>query len=1050
MEGEPSAGVNHQSDGPEDSHTTPDPTQPQVSTFPEAGPQPGLQLLAQRASEVADPTNGVTAPSVDGIFLDSPAHLTAHAPPTSAPQIGDGNFIDPTSTQADRTTSLAAIAGDTTTGSRDVDRYPDLIDEQFQDEHAPAWPAPPFSDALYGASQYPDESIAESEVQPIQAFAKLEFDDGEFYMTTYAIELGRDIEMARQALERDLEIRGGTEPKSRKRSDSEGGSAGSEKDKKDKSRSTVASVVSESGGVIADHHQSENGKKVKRKKSKSSSSSSQPPSYRSSMQHAGPTTDYNALAMASIMGHDSGLNCFGAETPMLPPPELTPLIPIHPAIMADDTTGTAPKSISRKHIRIQFNFKKNLFDVVILGRNGAFVDEEFYREGETQPLVNGSIIQIGGVGIRFVLPDVPAGETGAEMGLDLDSLSGGRLSFDTADSFEAESQEEEGEEEEGEEEGEEESEDNHDDMTNVRREEEEEHEMLRTRAKGKKKPEPLPAVPPKRKGPGRPPKNGISSKREQALLARQAREEAKVKGEGRSVFSSKDGKEKSGKGPKDVKEKESSVQPNGKRKYTKRKKAGGTEDSQAVRESTEHTDSVPPEQSYAVALPPKAAKEKKIKQPRSPSPIFDESTLTAEQLAKPSASYVVLIHEALTNSATQQMSLPQIYRAIERRYPFFKVRVQTQGWQSSVRHNLSQHPAFRKIERDGKGWMWGLVHEVSIEKEKKRRATPPPVSQQPYYPHVPPMMQHPYSYPGMPPANGHMPPVPYAMHPGMPPGRMPWPPPPPRPGFPLPLVNAQSESTYRSPYQPAPPPPATTQSSPQAPQPTNTNGVNGQYPTPLSLPRGPQSFSGRQTAGPYTSPSPHPPVPSAPLNNGNGEQDVNQAVSKFKTILIAAMEDKVRGDILVTSAVNRVLGLQNKSSLEGEEEDPNESTIMKRFSAMLEDLSKKNMEAKRQASYQIPEPTKTSPTAEGNNSKPAEGPTATSIAAEKAAKVVLTNGDASHPAVLDSEQANELNGSYKRSLENGSSESAAETGPPEAKRLASGRQRDDRDKVDDS
>ena len=385
--------------------------------------------------------------------------------------------------------------------------------------------------------------------------------------------------------------------------------------------------------------------------------------------------------------------------------------------------------------------------------------------------------------------------------------------------------------------------------------------MVKIRARGKKKPEPelLPVT--KRKGPGRPPKNGIISKREQALLARQAREKAKVVAEQDPATPHGHRNLKAGKDTKAVKKEQPSVQANGKRKYTKRKRAGGTDDQRPIRESTEQTDSVPPEQSIAAKLPPpKPAKEKKPpKPPRSPSPVFDEATLTPEQLAKPPQNYIVLIHEALSNSETGAMALPQIYRAMQRRYPYFKLRATTVGWQSSVRHNLSQNAAFCKIARDGKGWMWGLVPGVSIEKEKKPKPTPPPAPQQPYYPPGPPSMQYPYSYPPRPPPNGPAPPNPYVMPPNMPPAHMPHGQTHRGPhGF-QPFVSAQSESAYQSPYQSTPPP---RQSSAPAPPPQQgNNSANGHYPTPTSQLPAQASDHNQQPLGPATSPSPAPNQP---------------------------------------------------------------------------------------------------------------------------------------------------------------------------------------------
>ncbi|KAI5858002.1 hypothetical protein BZA05DRAFT_385512 [Tricharina praecox] len=121
----------------------------------------------------------------------------------------------------------------------------------------------------------------------------------------------------------------------------------------------------------------------------------------------------------------------------------------------------------------------------------------------------------------------------------------------------------------------------------------------------------------------------------------------------------------------------------------------------------------------------KPRKEKAAPRPkklRSPSPEINEADLAPELLIKPNVSYVVMIHEAILNSADKVLSLPQIYKAIETKYPYYKFKVQTQGWQSSVRHNLGQHKAFYKVDRAGKGWLWGVVEGVSIEKEKKGNA----------------------------------------------------------------------------------------------------------------------------------------------------------------------------------------------------------------------------------------------------------------------------------------------------------------------------------------
>ncbi|KAL8961304.1 MAG: hypothetical protein Q9183_005324, partial [Haloplaca sp. 2 TL-2023] len=630
---------------------------------------------------------------------------------------------------------------------------------------------------------------------------------------------------------------------------------------------------------------------------------------------------------------------------------------------------------------------KHFFELIVLGRNGAFVDEEWYPEGDVQPLRSGSLIQIGGVGIRFLLPDVAPGETGAENILSSDPASfdletGNAIDDDMEDSND---EERDVEKDRGDDDDEDESNENDEEDQSSEHSEEEPRgrrrrlelkptvanrpvrnrravrakegpnteEPAKAKPTAKKKPKPPtkevavpdpPVHPPKRKGPGRPPKNGIISKREQALLARQAREAAKASAQGSSEPQPTKGKGK-GKSLPDLAEAKqekaaNSLQPNGKRKYKKRKTKAEIEagEQQAARESTEQTDAVPPEQN--AAPPPKPPKPMKPpKPPRSPSPVFDEASLTPEQLAKPIASYVILIHDALSNSPTGQMSLPQIYRAIERKYPFYKLRVQTTGWQSSVRHNLSQHPAFRKIERDGKGWMWGLVPEVSIEKEKKqRRMTPPPAPAQNYYPAPQMLQQPPYPYP--PPAS--MPYHPYGPYAGLPMGQRPYappphhyPPPPTASALPPALANAaqlDTSSTYQSPYATGPKQPNNEASKAG----DHAAAANGQQPkTTTDSPS--QSTTQAQSQAvdkPTTSPYPvqNPPTPSItptnhhrpahsrlatdppanpPTNQSQHSQEVLAVVEKFRSYLLSSMGDDPSAGSMIDSAVNRVLNPQS-------------------------------------------------------------------------------------------------------------------------------------------
>lgn len=75
-----------------------------------------------------------------------------------------------------------------------------------------------------------------------------------------------------------------------------------------------------------------------------------------------------------------------------------------------DVHLSSKKAISRRHAKIFYNFGTQRFELSILGRNGAFVDDLFIEKGMTIPLVDGTKIQIGDITFKFVLPSVEADE----------------------------------------------------------------------------------------------------------------------------------------------------------------------------------------------------------------------------------------------------------------------------------------------------------------------------------------------------------------------------------------------------------------------------------------------------------------------------------------------------------------------------------------------------------------------------------------------------------------------------------------------------------------
>lgn len=540
---------------------------------------------------------------------------------------------------------------------------------------------------------YPFPTVEEG----LESFARVEFADSVFQMTTYAVIIGRDQRAMDQA-KRDERRAGEYRRMAEERASM--GLPPPSPVMHDRNRKFSKSYVSEEGGMLGPESDGESAARPpkKRKWTRSADSSQNDPEQQQ--------PEDQLIMDRQYVSHTPGAAAVDLQS-LRPSPHHTPFIGIH---SPGPDIATKTKAISREHLKIDFNAKKNVFEAIPLHKNGFFCDDVHYRQ-ESVVLRSGARLQIKDVDFTFVINGVERGRTGAE---DLEDLpaklarryaEGGKemsVEFElgqnqeeiVSDSDELSELEESPAElsEDADAEGELKSESEVEEGNAV-----------------KPVPTAIPEQPPKRRGPGRPPKDGIMSKRERRELAKLEQElERQRQLETQTT---------AGVLPEVSPPAELGELPI-KRKVGRPRKHPLPEGADGKPEKRKYKPRKPKEEEGSEAERRRERKERRLARPKSPPLRLRREDFTEEQLAKPNKNYGILIDEVLREAGPDGLILKQIYNRIAAKYPFYHFCTETKGWESSVRHNLIGNSAFSK---DPKSGAWTRVPGIELDAGKKRK-----------------------------------------------------------------------------------------------------------------------------------------------------------------------------------------------------------------------------------------------------------------------------------------------------------------------------------------
>lgn len=312
------------------------------------------------------------------------------------------------------------------------------------------------------------------------------------------------------------------------------------------------------------------------------------------------------------------------------------------------------KAISRRHAKIFYNFGHQRFELSIIGRNGAFVDDNFVETGVTLPLKNNTRIQIGETRFRFILPAEDAKLPSADTAGNAKPISpGDAVNLKTV--FH-----------------------NTSTQTSASRE----------------------GSPGDRSSPRKPSLTENESSK-QYVSSMQA---TPYNPHTQSV-------------PKLDKEFIDQLRANAEasviRKEEARIAAAGTNGELTYQSGSQEAVQPPPQTQRAQNA---AKKDRKHRQKK----VYLPEEIPEQYRSKPGYSYSQMIAECLHAKGTDRgMSLSEIYKGIQELYPYYQYC--PDGWQSSVRHNLSMNKSFRKVSKEGKGWLWGLDEDVESKRQRQQR-----------------------------------------------------------------------------------------------------------------------------------------------------------------------------------------------------------------------------------------------------------------------------------------------------------------------------------------